>query len=56
LLFCIYRWPPLVVMAALALISFPVGGDGSVVVVIVSPPTLRRRRPLPHVIIVTGTF
>jgi hypothetical protein len=58
LLFCIYRWPPLVVMAALVLISFPVGGDGSVVVVIVSvsPPTLCRRRPLPHVIVFTGTF
>jgi len=57
LLFCIYRWPPLVVMAALALIFFLVGGDGSIVVIVVSPPTLRRRRPpLPHVIVVTGTF
>jgi len=56
LLFCIYRWPPLVVMAALVLISFPVGGDGSVAVVIVSPPTLCWRRPLPHVIVFTGTF
>jgi len=41
LLFCIYLWPPLVVIAASALNSLPIGGDGSVVVdvvvVVVSP-------------------
>ena len=45
-------------MAALALISFPLGGDGSIVVVVVSPLLFAggAHYRIPHVIVVTGTF